>query len=432
MSSHFVHAAESLELPPSRRRMIETMHHRQPDRIPVDFGGTAVTGVHASCVAALRDYYALEKRPVKIHEPYQMLGLLDEDLKQAMGIDVEGVFPRKTMFGFPNEKWKAWSLNGLDVLVPELFNTTVDENGDTLIYPEGDLSVEPSARMPEGFYFFDAIIRQKHFDEDRLDPADNLEEFTLLTDDDLAAIARDVEKAAGTGRAVIANFGGTAFGDIALVPAPFLKDPRGIRDITEWYISTRSRKDYIHRIFSQQCEIALANLARIYERIGNAVDAVFLCGTDFGTQTSSFCSVAAFRELWLPYYTRVCGWIHQHTAWKCFKHSCGSVERFYPSFIEAGFDLINPVQCSAAGMEPEGLKAKYGDRLVFWGGGVDTQKTLPFGTPAQVREQVLRRCEVFAPNGGFVFNSIHNIQAGTPVENIGAMLDAVREFDGRA
>lgn len=416
----------------SRRRVLETMDHRQPDRIPIDFGSTAVTGVHASCVAALRDHYGLEKRLVKIHEPYQMLGLLDEDLKQAMGIDVEGVFPRKTMFGFPAGKWKPWTLNGLDVLVPEQFNTTMDANGDTLIYPEGDLSAEPSGRMPKGFHFFDTIVRQKHFDEDHLEPDDNLEEFKPLTEDELAAIAADVCEAATKGRAVIANFGGTAFGDIALVPAPFLKDPKGIRDVTEWYVSTSSRREYIHQIFSRQCEIALANLARIHQRIGNAVDAVFLCGTDFGTQTSSFCSVPAFRELWLPYYAQVCGWIHRHTTWKCFKHSCGSVERFYPSLIEAGFDLINPVQCSAAGMEPEGLKTKYGDRLVFWGGGVDTQKTLPFGTPAEVREQVLRRCEVFAPNGGFIFNSIHNVQAGTPVENITAMLDAVDEFNGKA
>jgi hypothetical protein len=428
-----VHLAEAGEqVGASRRRVIETLEHRRPDRIPIDFGGTAVTGVHASCVAALRDYYGLAKSPVKVHEPYQMLGLIDEDLKQAMGIDVEGVFPRQTMFGFPIENWKPWNFNGMEVLVPEKFNTRIDDNGDTLIYPEGDLDAPPSARMPKDFHFFDAIIRQNHFDGDHLNPEDNVEEFKPLTEGDLAAIEEDVRQAAGKGRAVIANFGGTAFGDIALVPAPFLKDPRGIRDITEWYISTRSRREYIHEVFSKQCEIALANLARIHARVGNMVDAVFVCGTDFGTQTSSFCSVPVFRELWLPYYARVCGWMHGHTTWKCFKHSCGSVARFYPSLIEAGFDIVNPVQCSAAGMEPEGLKAKYGEQLVFWGGGVDTQKTLPFGTSAEVREQVLRRCEVFAPGGGFVFNSIHNVQAGTPVENIVAMLDAVQEFNGRA
>jgi uroporphyrinogen-III decarboxylase len=157
---------------------------------------------------------------------------------------------------------------------------------------------------------------------------------------------------------------------------------------------------------------------------------MYVCGTDFGTQTSAFCSVATFRELWFPYYQRVNHWVHTKTSWKCFKHSCGSVERFLESFIEAGFDIINPVQCSATGMDPAELKRKYGSRLVFWGGGVDTQKTLPFGSPRDVREEVLRRCEIFAPGGGFVFSSIHNLQAGTPVANIVAMLDAVHEFNG--
>ena len=179
-----------------------------------------------------------------------------------------------------------------------------------------------------------------------------------------------------SGRAVIANFGGMALGDIALVPAPFLKDPKGIRDVTEWYMSLKSRRDYIHGIFERQTEIALENLARVHRAIGNSVDAVFLCGTDFGTQTSAFCSVPTFRDLWLPYYKRMCDWIHAHTTWKCFKHSCGSVKRFYDSFIEAGFEIVNPVQCSATGMDPELLKQEFGDRLTFWGGGVDTQKTL--------------------------------------------------------
>ena len=176
--------------------------------------------------------------------------------------------------------------------------------------------------------------------------------------------------------------------------------------------------------------MALANFERIAARLRDAVDVIYLCGTDFGAQQSSFCSVATFRELWLPYYQRLTGWIHEHTRWKIFKHSCGAVEKFLPSFIEAGFDVLNPVQCSAAGMEPEHLKKAYGDRLVFWGGGVDTKQVLPFGTPAQVREQALKRCEVFARGGGFVFNPVHNIQARTPVENIVAMIDAVREFNG--
>jgi len=414
----------------SRERLADALNHRQPDRIPIDFGGTAVTGVHASCVAELRDYYGLEKRPVRVHEPFQMLALLDDDLKDAMGLDVVGVFSRKTMFGFAAENWKSWLFNGVEVLVPGNFNITVDDRGDTLIYPEGDMTVPASGRMPKGGYFFDCIIRQQPLDEDRLNVEDNLEEFGPITQEDLDHLARATKEAA-TGRGVIAGFGGTAFGDIALVPGPFLKHPKGIRDVTEWYVSTSSRQDYVHKIFDRQCEIAIVNLERIYAAVGDTVQAVFICGTDFGTQTSAFCSVKTLRDLYFPYYKQVNDWIHAHTPWKTFKHSCGAVSKFIPSFLDAGFDILNPVQCSATGMEPEQLKALYGDRMVFWGGGVDTQKVLPFGTPEEVREQVLRRCEIFAPGGGFVFNSIHNVQAQTPVRNIVAMLDAVHEFNGR-
>lgn len=415
----------------SKERVLAALAHREPDRIPIDFGSTATTGMHVSCVAALRRYYGLEERLVKVHEPYQMLGWIDEDLKQVLGIDVEGVIPPKTLFGFPNENWKPWRLqDGLEVLVPGRFETTVDASGDVYIYPEGDRSAPPSGRMPKGGYFFDTIIRQEPIDEEKLDPADNLEEFQPISNEDLEYFARSVQAAKATGRAVVATFGGTAFGDIALVPAPFLKHPKGIRDVAEWYMSTVTRRDYIHQVFSKQCEIALSNLAKIHQAVGDDVAAVFVCGTDFGTQTSAFCSVKTFRELYMPYYKKVNDWIHEHTAWKTFKHSCGAVEPFIEPFIESGFDILNPVQCSAAGMEPEKLKRKYGDRIVFWGGGVDTQKVLPFGTPEDVRRQVTERCRVFSKGGGFVFNAVHNVQARTPVENIVAMIEAVRSFAG--
>jgi hypothetical protein len=413
----------------SRARLLHALAHETPDGVPVDFGSTTVSGIHISCVARLRDYYGLEKKPVKAIDCGQMLGEVEDDLKTAMGIDTEGVFRHRNRFGFANAGWKPWRMNdGLEILVPGGFNVTVDANGDTLLHPGGDTSAPPSARMPSGGHFFDAIIRQEPIDEDRLDAKDNLEEFGAISDDELALVETGLRRAAGTGRAVVASFGGTAFGDIAHVPGVGLVRPKGIRDVTEWYISLRSRRDYIAEVFAGQCRIGLQNLERIASRVGDLVDVVMICGTDFGTQTSSFCSVDTFRELWLPYYRQVNDWIHANTRWRTLKHSCGAVEKFIPSFIEAGFDILNPVQCSAAGMDPSHLKRAYGDRIVFWGGGVDTQRILPFGTPAQVREQVLRRCEIFAPGGGFVFNTIHNIQAGTPLENIVAMLDALAEF----
>ena len=415
----------------ARQRILAALDHRSPDCLPVDLGGTFVTGIHVSCVAALRRYYGLENGPVKVIDPGQMLGDVAPDLKRIIGIDTEPIRGRVARFGFPLDQWKPWRLyDGLEVLVPGGFNVTLDENGDTLMHPQGDVSAPPSSRMPKDGYFFDSIIRQQPFDDDNLDPEDNLEEYQPISELDLDHWEAVACAAASTGRAVVASFGGTAFGDIALVPGAGLKHPKGIRDITEWYISTRSRRDFVHKVFEGQCRIALDNLSRIAARIADLVDVINVCGTDFGTQTSAFCSVSTFRELWMPYYRQVNDWVHRNTRWRTFKHSCGAVSKFIPSFVESGFDILNPVQCSATGMQPEDLKSAYGERLVFWGGGVDTQQVLPFGTPQQVREQVLRRCEIFASNGGFVFCPIHNIQARTPVANIVSMFDAVLEFNG--
>jgi uroporphyrinogen-III decarboxylase len=224
--------------------------------------------------------------------------------------------------------------------------------------------------------------------------------------------------------------GGAGFGDIALVPAPGLRRPKGIRDITEWYVSLATRQEYVEAVFTRQCAIALERLQQLHAAVGNAVDILYLCGTDFGTQASRFCSPETFDRLWAPHYRRLNGWIHTHTTWKTMKHTCGAVEPLLPRLIAVGFDIFNPVQCSAVGMEPSALKRTYGDRLVFFGGGVNTQQTLPFGTPDAVRAEVLDRCAIFAKGGGYIFNTIHCVQANTPVANIVAMLNAVREFNG--
>jgi len=412
----------------SRKRVHEALHHRQPDRIPVDFGATAVTGIHCSIVAGLRDHFGLEKRPVKVHEPYQMLGLIEDDLMDAMGVDVAGISPRNTIFGFPNENWKEFQTPwGQVVLVSGHFNTTKATNGDLLIYPAGDMSAPPSGRMPSASYFFDTIIRQDPIDEDKLNPDDNLEEFGVWADDAKAYFKKEIDILAAKGRGVILNAGGTALGDIALVPAPFLRHPKGIRDITEWYMSTAARQDYVQAIFEKQVVIALKNLQSLKDIAGDRIDALFLCGTDFGTQSSTFCAVDTFETLWAPYYKKMTSWIHKNTQWKVFKHSCGAVRAMIPAFINAELDILNPVQCSAVGMDPVILKREFGQKLTFWGGGVDTQHVLPFGAPEEVRNQVLERCRIFGKGGGFIFNAVHNVQARTPVKNVVAMLDALRQ-----
>ena len=418
----------------SRENLKRTLNHQQPERLVIDFGGTAVTGIHCLSVKNLRAYYGLEDHPVKVVEPFQMLGDVDGDLRQAMGLDVIGAYGKNNMFGFANNEcdWKPFTSNwGQELLVPVDFNYSNAEDGSLLIYPTGDTTIPPTARMPATGYFFDAIIRQEPIDEEKLNPEDNLEEFGKISSTTLDYWERTVNQLSTSEKGIIASLGGTALGDIALVPGMQLRKPKGIRDVAEWYMSTVMRPDYIHSIFGKQTELAIENFAKIYERIGNNIDAVFICGTDFGTQDSTFCSPDQFSELYLPYYKRINDWMHQNTEWKSFKHSCGAVETFMPLFIEAGFDIINPVQINAKGMDPHHLKNTYGKDLVFWGGGVDTQKMLSFGTPSEVKKQVLENCGIFAKDGGFVFNTVHNIQANVPIENLVAMMDAVQEFNGK-
>lgn len=417
----------------SRQQFLKTVNHQQPDRVVVDLGGTSVTGIHIQTISKLRRHFGLQRKPIRVIEPFQMLGEVGWELIDSIGIDVIGAWGRNNMFGFSNHApYKEWKTPwGQRVMVPLNFNTSTDSNGDILMYPEGDTSVAPCARMPKTGYFFDAIIRQEPIVEDELNVENNLEEFGLISDKDLEHWKTEIDKAYFSGKAVIASFGGTALGDIALVPGLNLKHPKGIRDVAEWYMSTISRPDYIKNIYERQSEIAIENLRRIFSVVGNKVNAVFMCGTDFGTQSSTFCPPEQFDEMWLPFYKKMNDWIHENTQWKTFKHSCGAVEPLLDSFIRAGFDIINPVQINASGMDPKKLKERYGRDLVFWGGGIDTQHILPFGKPAEVRDQVLQTCEIFNKNGGFVFNTVHNIQANVPVENVVAMLEAIQEFNGK-
>jgi len=277
--------------------------------------------------------------------------------------------------------------------------------------------------------FFDAIDRQPEIDEDRLNPADNLEEFGPVSAGELDLYAERAEKLfAETDRALFCTFGGLTFGDVALVPATFLKEPKGIRDVEEWYVSLLTRPDYIKAVFEQQAEIAVENLKRLHEKVGDKISVIQTNGTDFGTQNGPFCSPNQYRDLFLPYQQKVNGWIHENTGWKTFMHCCGSIVPLLDLIAEAGFDILNPVQFTAAGMDSNMLKKKYGDKLTFWGGGVDTQKTLPFGTPQRVADEVRRQIETLAPGGGFVFCSVHNVQAKVPVENLIAMFEAVSKY----
>lgn len=412
-----------------KEKLQKALQHEQAPLL-IDIGGFPTTGIHCSMVEKLRDYYGLEKHPILISEPMQMLGLVEDDLKAVLGVQTVALNGEYNIYGFTQDHFKEFKTPwGQVVLVPGDFHTDKDAKGDLLLYARGDKNYLPAARMPASGYFFDGIPHGQEFDPDAYHYIDNCEEFGPIEDRSLQYLKRQREMLESSTDAVLGNLGGTAFGDIAMVPGPSLPNPKGIRDIEEWYVSTMIRQDELHEIFDYELKWALHNLEKMAAVLGDSIQVAYICGNDFGTQNGPFCSTELFNSLYAPYYRAVNDWIHTHTSWSTFKHSCGGIMPLIPSMLDAGFDCLNPVQWTAGGMDRKELKAQFGNRVVFWGGGIDTQKVLPFGTPQQVYDQALECCSILGKDGGYVFNTIHNIQAMTPVENLVAMINAVHHYN---
>jgi hypothetical protein len=408
----------------SRARVRKALNHEQPDRVPVDFGATGQTGISASTLYRLRAAVGLPQRPITVIEPFQMLGEVEQDLRDLLQVDVIGLWNPVNMMGLPNQGWKPWRMSdGTPVLMAGGFACRQEPDGSLLAFPQGDVSAAPSLRLPAGGYFFDNIDRAPPWTEDDLDARRDFRDLYGVYSDEQA---RHLESESRrlyqeTDYAIIMNFGGGGFGDAAVLPGPWEKNPRGIRKLDDWYVAHLLHPDYIQQLFGMQAEIALKNLEILRQALGERIQVINLSGSDFGGQNGEIISPELYRAFYKPWHRRLNDWVHEHTGWSTHFHCCGSIVRLLDDFVEAGVDVLNPVQCSASGMDPRALKERYGAKLVFWGGGVDTQHTLPFGTPEEVRAEVRQRLRIFSRGGGFVFNTIHNILARTPVENLLAM-----------
>ncbi len=414
----------------SRERVRAAIHHQKPDRVPLDLGSTLVTGIQVSAYARLKKALGITAGVNRVADPYQMLAQVEDPVKKALGVDTLGIELPTTIFGYRNEGWKTFRMfDGTEVEISGHFQYDVLPNGDIVQYPKGDRSAPPSGKMPKGGFYFDTIVRQEPIDESRLDPREWVEQtYSLYSQEDLRFIEETSKRChAETEYALVGNFWGAGFGDIAIVPGPAVLSPKGIRDPEEWYISSLTRKDYVKEIFRLQMEMQMKNLESYREAVGDRIDVVVMSGTDFGSQNGPFISPASYRELFKPLHKRMNDWVHAHTRWKTFYHTCGSIVAYLNDFAEAGVDILNPVQISAAGMAPEFLKETWGDRFVFWGGAVNAQATLAFGSPEQVKEEASRNLRIFGRGGGFVYNNVHNIQATVPTANMLALFEALRD-----
>jgi hypothetical protein len=399
----------------SRERVRTALEFREPDRVPLDLGSNLQSGIMAHALDRLRRHLGLSPRPVKVHEVFQMLGEVEPDVVERLGADILPVEPLVQFFGLRREAWKPWTLwDGTGVLVPGQFEVERDLEGGWLLHAEGNPRRPVEGRMPAGGFYFDmpaltecvpgwcppspAAIRREH----------------LLGVQELEHMqARAEHLRATTDKALM-------LGAWDATGLPW------VGSIPDFLMLLAADRACVKDIFEARTEAALENLEMLNAHLGDTIDVIGMDGTDYAGQDRELIDPADFEELCIPFFRRQNEWVHAHTRWKTWFHCCGSIPRLLPFLIDAGADIINPVQTSARGMEPRELKSRFGRRIVFWGGGVDTQRTLPFGSPAEVAAEVRERIRVFAPGGGFVFNPIHNIQQGTPPANVVAAYEAAR------
>lgn len=393
----------------SRQRVLCALNHHEPDRVPIDFGGTRQSGIAASAYHRLKGRLGIDT-PTRVYDLYQMLAEIERPVLERFGADVIGLTRPAVALGIRNEDWRSWRLfDDTPVEVPGGFHPETEPNGDLLVR---DPNGRAMARMPKGGFYFDQLDKYPgaaHADPEKL-------QLPLLTTEECDYLYAQAE----------AYYQNTDLAIIAALGPPYeLFFGLGTGDFPAWMITLATEPDYVDALYERLTDAWLENLRRFSAAVGDRVQ-ILQFNDDLGTQDAPFLSVDMFRRRIMPYYRRGLDWVHQNTSLKVLMHNDGAIFDLIPALIEMGVDILNPVQTTAKGMDPQRLKQEFGDRLVFWGAACDCQGTLAFGTPRQVTEEVERSLRVFAPGGGYVLASVHNVQAGVPPENVIALFDAAR------
>ncbi|NLG72772.1 MAG: hypothetical protein GX495_12130 [Chloroflexi bacterium] len=382
-----------------RQRLLTALNHQEPDRIPLDLGSTQVTGIHVTAYHKLRQALGLPPVEAQICDQIQGLALPDSDLLECLGVDVRGLFPLNS------HNWNVVETEITDEQSGEKYWSYHDEWGITHYKPR-----------PDGLYY---TVRFSPLDQPELTVQD-IERHPWPRMDDprrIEGLRDQAECYRAAGFAVM------------------LKDPfAGIFEMAQRIVGMEnllvlmaSDSAVAGALFNKLAELKVSFWEMALPQLADVVD-VISHADDYGTQVSQIISPRMYRQQVKPHWKTVFDCVRRLAPnVRRFFHSCGNVRPLIPDFIELGGEILNPVHIRATGMEPAALKRDFGDVLVFWGGGVDTQGVLPYGTPQQVKDDVRRNLDALAPGGGYVFNTVHNIQADIPVENLVAMYEALRE-----
>ena len=410
----------------SRERILAAIEHRQPDRVPVDLGATPSSGISAIAYGNLKKHLGLAQGHTRLYDVVQQLAQPEDFILDRFGVDAVDI---GRAFNTEDSAWRPTILaDGQAAQYPAWFQPERQADGSFIARMKDGLDI---AHMPARGTFFDQSY------------------FPYL--DDYPADFRDLSSEMG--RILWAalvhspwdHAGDPGFWDALRAKALELRRA-GSRalvivigcNLFEWGTFLRRMDNFLMDLVAEPQKVEalldalmerhLAVLEKACRAVGDVAD-VIRFGDDLGANGGPLMSPRTYRQLFKPRHTLLCQYVHQHSGMKTFLHSCGSIRALMPDLIEAGYDVINPVQTTCKGMEAEGLKADFGGDICFWGGGCDTKAVLPRGTPAQVKDHVKRRLEIFMPGGGFVFNTVHNILPEVPPENIAAMFEAIQEFN---
>ncbi len=378
----------------SRERILTTLNHKEPNRVPLDLGSTQVTGIHAVAYKALRYALGLPVVEITLCDSIQQLAMPDEDLLQRLGTDTRG------LFALNSHNW----------------NVVEEEAGEYWHYHD-EWGITHRRPRPDGLYYSIVEVPITKSDITAAD-IENLAWPNMADPARIAGLRTRAERYRSAGYAVV------------------MKDPfagifemsQRIVGMTEIMMMMATDPDLAGVLFDKMLELKLSFWEMALPALGNVVDIVTYAD-DYGTQQSQLISPRMFRKLLKPRIEVLFARIKQLAPHvKQFFHSCGNVRPLIPDYIEIGTDILNPVHIRATGLDPVELKRDFGKDIVFWGGGVDTQDVLPYGTPEQVKDDVRRNIEALAPGGGFVFNTVHNIQADVAPQNLIAMYEALAEY----
>lgn len=397
----------------SRERIIAAMNHQKSDVLPIDFGGMRSTGINAMAYNHLKRYLNIEGKPAKLYDVFQQLAEPEPEVLARLGGDVAQAHRLAPAFGIKIDRWKPGKLqDGSACIVPAGYDPVLNRDG-ALEIRDGATVI---AKMPANGLYFDQVDHPY----ERVETEDDIDRIAIpeMTDAELDFIeAETLALYTQTDKAILLSFGGN-----------ILEAGQINWGYEKFFMDLALNQDLVHYWLEKMTRVYLKDLERLLARVGKYIQ-VLQFGDDLGTQEAPQISRRMYREMIQPYHARQYQYVRNHyPAVKVFLHSCGAIFDLIPDLIEAGVEVLNPVQISAKGMDPVALKKEFGKDLTFWGGGANMQYTVNKGSLEQIQSEVKELIQIFAPGGGFVFNQVHNIQANVSPAKIMAIYDTALEF----